>query len=134
MTKKQDYFHLYYIHGYLSSPDSTKGIILNKKLNVKPIRYRDCEPEELIISDCVKKINETIKNDDNIIANLILNFIFIFSQPIVCSKRMLKTLFVYLVYSMLRQTALYCLLMKENLLLSISTLLLNLLKYLSTIL
>ena len=67
MTKKQDYFHLYYIHGYLSSPDSTKGIILNKKLNVKPIRYRDCEPEELIISDCVKKINDTIKNDYNVV-------------------------------------------------------------------
>jgi predicted esterase YcpF (UPF0227 family) len=65
-TKKQSDLKLYYIHGYLSSPISTKGVLFKEKLNAKPINYRDCEPEDLIISDCVKRINETIKDDDNI--------------------------------------------------------------------
>ena len=58
---------LFYIHGYLSSPDSTKGALLKKTLNVKPIKYRDCPPEELIISECIKCISEEIKNDENTI-------------------------------------------------------------------
>jgi len=53
----------YYIHGYLSSPDSTKGSILNQSLGVESIEYRDCEPEYLVISDCLKRINEAIKDD-----------------------------------------------------------------------
>jgi len=56
---------LYYIHGYLSSPDSTKGTILKQTLGVKPIKYRDCKPEELVISDCIKNIQNEIKNDKN---------------------------------------------------------------------
>ena len=54
---------LYYIHGYLSSPNSTKGTILKQKLEVKSIKYRDCEPEDLIISDCLKRIQDEIKDD-----------------------------------------------------------------------
>lgn len=54
---------IYYIHGYLSSPDSTKGSILKKRLGVKPVKYRDCETEDLVISDCIKRINDKIKND-----------------------------------------------------------------------
>ena len=54
---------LYYIHGYLSSPNSTKGTLFKNKLNAKAIEYRDCEPEDLVISDCVKKIEESIRND-----------------------------------------------------------------------
>lgn len=65
-TKKLSDLNLYYIHGYLSSPNSTKGVLFKEKLNAKPINYRDCEPEDLIISDCVKRINETIIDDDNI--------------------------------------------------------------------
>ncbi len=56
---------LYYIHGYLSSPESTKGTLLKEKLSVKPIRYRDCEPEKLVISKCIKNINDEIKKDEN---------------------------------------------------------------------
>lgn len=63
-NNRLNHLKLYYIHGYLSSPDSTKGTILKEKLNVKPIRYRDCKPEDLVISDCIKNINEEIKNDE----------------------------------------------------------------------
>jgi len=56
----------YYIHGYLSSPNSKKGILLKEKLGVIPIKYRECEPEKLIISDCLEKIISEIKNDKEI--------------------------------------------------------------------
>ena len=58
---------LYYIHGYLSEPNSTKGIILKEKLGVKPIKYRDCPPENLVIRSCVDNIKKEIKDDKNII-------------------------------------------------------------------
>lgn len=57
---------LYYIHGYLSSPNSTKGKLFKKKLRAIPIKYRYCAPEKLIISDCIKKIKDTIKNDEDV--------------------------------------------------------------------
>lgn len=58
---------LYYIHGYLSSPDSTKGQLFKEKLDATPIKYRDCEPEELVISDCVKRISNEIKDDSDVV-------------------------------------------------------------------
>jgi len=58
---------IYYIHGYMSEPNSTKGTLFSKTLNVKAIKYRDCEPEELVISDCIKRIKKEIENDDNAI-------------------------------------------------------------------
>jgi len=54
---------LYYIHGYESSPDGTKGIIFKEKLNAKAIKYRDCKPEDIVISNCLRRIAEEIKND-----------------------------------------------------------------------
>ncbi len=64
-NNRLNHFKLYYIHGYLSSPDSTKGTILKEKLNVKPLKYRECRPEDLVISECIKNIEEEIKNDEN---------------------------------------------------------------------
>jgi len=58
---------LYYIHGYLSAPDSTKGSLLKKTLGVIPVKYRDCEPEELVISDCVNRIKEAVRDDENVV-------------------------------------------------------------------
>ena len=58
---------LYYIHGYMSEPNSTKGTLFKEKLNAKAIKYRDCEPEDLVISDCLDRIKREIKNDDNAI-------------------------------------------------------------------
>lgn len=58
---------LYYIHGYMSDPNSTKGVLLKEKLNAKAIKYRDCEPEDLIISDCLDRIKKEIENDENAI-------------------------------------------------------------------
>jgi len=58
---------LYYIHGYLSNPESTKGLLLKDKLNVKLIKYRDCKPEDLIIDECINCINDEIKNDRKVV-------------------------------------------------------------------
>jgi predicted esterase YcpF (UPF0227 family) len=54
---------LYYIHGYMSGPNSTKGTIFKEKLNAKPIKYRNCEPEDLVISDCLSRIKKDIEDD-----------------------------------------------------------------------
>jgi len=58
---------LYYIHGYKSDANSTKGKLFKKKLNAKAIKYRDCKPEDLIISECLKCIKKEIENDENAI-------------------------------------------------------------------
>ena len=58
---------LYYIHGYMSDPNSTKGTLFKEKLNARAIKYRDCEPEDLVISDCLKRIKSEIKDDKNVI-------------------------------------------------------------------
>ncbi len=58
---------LYYIHGYMSEPNSTKGTLFKKNLKAKAIKYRDCKPEDLVISDCLNKIKNEIKNDRNAI-------------------------------------------------------------------
>ena len=58
---------LYYIHGYQSTPDGDKGTLFREKLNVKAIKYRDCNPEDLIIADCLKRISEVIKKDENVV-------------------------------------------------------------------
>jgi len=58
---------LYYVHGYLSSPKSTKGLLLKDKLNVKPIKYRDCVPENLDIAECLNCIYNEIKNDRKVV-------------------------------------------------------------------
>lgn len=51
----------------MSDPQSTKGTIFKEKLNAKAIKYRDCEPEDLVISDCLLRIKKEIENDKNAI-------------------------------------------------------------------
>ena len=58
---------LYYIHGYLSSPNSVKGILFREKLNAIAINYRDCEPEEIVISECLKCIAKEIEGDNDVV-------------------------------------------------------------------
>ena len=58
---------MYYIHGYLSEPNSTKGMLLKEKLGVVPVKYRDCKPEELVISDCIKRIKDEIKDEKEVV-------------------------------------------------------------------
>ena len=58
---------IYYIHGYLSGPDSTKGQLFKEKLDAKPIKYRDCEPENLVISECIESISNEIKDDHEVV-------------------------------------------------------------------
>ena len=58
---------IYYIHGYMSDPNSTKGTLFKEKLNAKSIKYRDCKPEDLVIANCLNRIKEEIKDDENAI-------------------------------------------------------------------
>ena len=57
----------YYIHGYMSEPNSTKGTLFQNTLRAKAIKYRDCDPEDLIVSDCIERIEKEIRNDSNVI-------------------------------------------------------------------
>jgi len=65
MTKSKECNNckLYYIHGYLSNPKSTKGMLFKDKLNAISIKYRDCKPEKIVISECLKKIKKEIEKD-----------------------------------------------------------------------
>ena len=69
MTKKYKISNskLYYIHGYQSSPISNKGILFRQKLNAMAIKYRDCKPEDIVISDCLLSISNVIKNDEYVV-------------------------------------------------------------------
>jgi predicted esterase YcpF (UPF0227 family) len=57
----------YYIHGYQSSPDSTKGKLFKEALGAQPIKYRDCHPEELVIADCLDNISRVIERDSDVV-------------------------------------------------------------------
>jgi len=57
----------YYIHGYLSSPEGIKGRLFKEKLHALPIKYREGKPEDLVIGNCLDKINDAIKKDDDVI-------------------------------------------------------------------
>jgi len=58
---------IYYIHGYLSEPNSAKGTLLKQALGVIPIKYRDCKPEDLVVSDCVERILAQVKEDKEVV-------------------------------------------------------------------
>ena len=58
---------LYYIHGYQSDPTSTKGTLFNKTLHAKAIKYRDGKPEDLLIADCLRRIADVIKDDNEVV-------------------------------------------------------------------
>jgi len=58
---------IFYIHGYLSTPDGGKGTILKQGLGAVPIKYRDDPPEELVIRDCLDEIKKVIQNQDEIV-------------------------------------------------------------------
>jgi len=51
----------------MSNPDSTKGTLFKKTLGAKPIKYRDCKPEDLVIADCLKRIKKEIEIDKEIV-------------------------------------------------------------------
>ena len=38
-----------------------------RTLGAIPIAYRDCSPENLVISRCLYRISEVIKNDDQVV-------------------------------------------------------------------
>lgn len=58
---------LYYLHGYQSSPNGEKAILLKETLHAIPITYRESSPEELVISKCLSRISEVIANDQQVI-------------------------------------------------------------------
>lgn len=58
---------IYYIHGYLSNPNSEKGKLFKYQLNVINIKYRNCKPQDMKISNCLDLISNEIKIDKNVI-------------------------------------------------------------------
>jgi len=54
---------LYYIHGYLSSPDGDKASLFSEQLQAKAIKYRDVPPEKLVIANCLSRIQQDIGDD-----------------------------------------------------------------------
>jgi predicted esterase YcpF (UPF0227 family) len=58
---------LYYIHGYLSSPDGDKATLFTDQLQAKAIKYRDVPPEKLVIADCLTQIQKEISDDEQAI-------------------------------------------------------------------
>lgn len=57
---------LYYIHGYQSSPTSAKGTLFRKILHATPIAYREGNPEDLVISQCLSRISHAIAKDPQV--------------------------------------------------------------------
>jgi predicted esterase YcpF (UPF0227 family) len=57
---------LYFIHGYESSPQGEKAKLLEQTLHATPITYRECPPEDLVISQCLERIANTITNDHQV--------------------------------------------------------------------
>ena len=51
----------------MSEPNSVKGTLFKEKLNAVAIKYRDCPPENLVVSVCLNRINEYLKDDKNIV-------------------------------------------------------------------
>jgi predicted esterase YcpF (UPF0227 family) len=58
---------LYYLHGYQSSPLGSKATLFQKTLHAKPITYRTGAPEDLVISDCLSRIYNVIKKDQQVV-------------------------------------------------------------------
>jgi predicted esterase YcpF (UPF0227 family) len=57
---------LYYVHGYLSSPEGSKGSLFKGKLGAIAVKYRQCPAEDLVIADCLNEIKNVIESDDSI--------------------------------------------------------------------
>jgi predicted esterase YcpF (UPF0227 family) len=55
---------LYYVHGYQSTPNSTKGMLFQKRLNARSIDYHRGKPEDLEIIVCVQNIVKAIQGDN----------------------------------------------------------------------
>lgn len=58
---------LFFIHGYESSPQAQKAMLLNQTLNATALKYRNGEPHQLVISECLKNISTSIRHEKNVI-------------------------------------------------------------------
>jgi len=54
----------YYIHGYQSSPESTKGLLFSKTLQAHAVQYRDGKPEDLDIPRALHRISTIVNKDE----------------------------------------------------------------------
>ena len=59
--------NMYYIHGYLSSPDGSKGTLLKEKIGAIPVKYRDVPADQLVICDCLNEIKKVIGDKSDVI-------------------------------------------------------------------
>lgn len=58
---------LYYLHGYQSSPSGQKAVLFQETVHAIPISYREGLPEDLVISECLSRIHQVIKNDHQVV-------------------------------------------------------------------
>jgi len=54
---------LYYLHGYLSGPNSAKGKLLQEQLGAIPIEYNQGSPENVKVDEALALIAEALLND-----------------------------------------------------------------------
>ena len=54
---------LYFLHGYQSGPTGQKALLFKETLHATPINYRQGAPEDLVVSQCLSRIYQQIKND-----------------------------------------------------------------------
>ncbi len=57
---------VYFIHGWLSSPNGEKAQLLKEHLNAEPLSYRDCEPQEINVDECINTLQQTLQDKTNI--------------------------------------------------------------------
>ena len=58
---------VFYIHGYQSSPDGTKGALFSQTLQAIALKYRDVPPEDLVIADCLDRIKKGINSFNEVV-------------------------------------------------------------------
>lgn len=54
---------LYFLHGYHSSPTGEKAVLFERTLQAVPLVYREGRPEDMDVSDALRRVAEAIKGD-----------------------------------------------------------------------
>lgn len=58
---------IFYIHGYQSSPEGTKGALFSQTLQAIALKYRDVPPEDLVITECLERIKKAINSFNEVV-------------------------------------------------------------------
>lgn len=58
--------NLYFIHGWLSSPTGEKAQLFKEHLNAEPLSYRDCDPQDINVDECINTLQQTLEGKTDI--------------------------------------------------------------------